>query len=155
MPGSEASARPPSTDGSCGTGRQPMTPMPQLAAASSRGGACGPLRVGVLREEAHRHGEVGAVVELVAEGLKVVLQQLERHLDGDAGAVTGSRVGRDGAAVGEVDDGLDGQLDDAPRALAADLGDEAGTAGVVLEVGVVEPRPRGIPALKSLRGVGG
>ena len=96
----------------------------------------------VLRQEAHRDRELLAVGELVAEARRVVAQQLERDLDRDARTVAGRRVRGDGAAVREVDDGLDGELDDAARALAADLGDEAGAAGVVILRGVVEPARR-------------
>ena len=61
-----------------------------------------------------------------------------RDLDEDAGAIAGFGIAAAGAAVGEVDQDLDAFDDDVVGFLALDVGDEADTAGVVLEARVVE-----------------
>src|SRR5687767_12208356 len=61
-----------------------------------------------------------------------------RDLNGDAGAVAGDRVRRDRTAVREVYDGLDRHLHDAVVTTTVDVGDEAGSASVVLERRVVQ-----------------
>jgi hypothetical protein len=65
--------------------------------------------------------------------------QRVRQLDQDAGAVAHQLVGTDGAAVVQVLQDLQGVLDDRMRLDAADVGDEADAAGVVLVGGGVQP----------------
>ena len=83
-------------------------------------------------------------------------EELVRDLGEDAGAVAGVRLGAGGAAVLEVLERGDGLLDDLVGLLPRHLRDEGDAAGVLLELGVVEPlgggdgRPHGHSRVVSL-----
>ena len=64
--------------------------------------------------------------------------ELVGDLDQDAGAVAHQLVGADRAAVVEVLEDLQALRDDAVRALALDVGDEADAAGIVFVGRVVQ-----------------
>ena len=61
-----------------------------------------------------------------------------RHLDQDAGAVAGVRIGSAGAAVFEVDEEVEGRADYRVRARALDVGDKADAARVMFFTGAIE-----------------
>jgi hypothetical protein len=61
-----------------------------------------------------------------------------RHLEQDAGAVAGIRIGAAGAAVFEVDQEIESRTDDGVRADTFDVGDKANAAGVVLVAWAVQ-----------------
>ena len=80
-------------------------------------------------------------------------QEPVRHLNQDAGAVAGVRLAAARAAVQQVDEDLQPLLDDAVRAAALDVDDEADAAGVVLVARIVQAD--GIrSALRALRAGG-
>ena len=65
-------------------------------------------------------------------------EELVRHLDEDACAVTRARVCTSGAAVAEVDQHLEALVDDFVGALALDAGHQTDPAGIVLHARVVQ-----------------
>ena len=71
----------------------------------------------------------------------LLLEELVRHLDQDAGAVAGQRIAAAGAAMHEVQEDLDALADDVVRRDALDVGDEADATRVVLELRIVESGP--------------
>ena len=60
------------------------------------------------------------------------------NLNEDAGAVAGFRVAAGRSAMGEVDEYLDPLADDLVALFAADVGDEAHAAGIVLIPRMIE-----------------
>ena len=68
----------------------------------------------------------------------VLRQQRVRNLDGEAGAVTGCRVRRNGTPMRETDERPYCQLDYPVARLAIDTGNEPRAAAVVLESWVIE-----------------
>ena len=98
------------------------------------------------RQEGHGDDQIVAVLERAIESRCVLFQQLEGDLDRESHAVARHGVGVDGAAMGEIADRPDRQRHDLVRARAVDVGDEADAAGVVRNLGVIEPRlSRGLP----------
>ena len=95
-------------------------------------------RVGVLRQEAHRHRIAAQRRQRQIVFLGPVAQQFVRHLDQAAGAVAYQWVGTDGAAMIEVDQDLQPASDDVVRLSALDVDDEAHTARVMLVAGIVQ-----------------
>ena len=77
------------------------------------------------------------------------------HLDEDAGAVAGVRLGTRCAAVVEVAQRSEGGVDDVAAGTTLDVDHEGHTAGVVLEARVVEPRRLGETAERHPCGRGG
>ena len=61
-----------------------------------------------------------------------------RHLNQDAGAVAGARVGADRAAVLEIEQDRERVLHELMRLLVLDVGDEADAARVLVERGIVQ-----------------
>ena len=61
-----------------------------------------------------------------------------RHLDGNAGAVAGQRVGADRATVREVAQNLQALLDNRMTRPALGMGNKADAAGVMLLLGGIE-----------------
>src|SRR3972149_1204506 len=106
--------------------------------ARGAGGPAAAALVLLLGQEHHADGVLAAVRQVDVERRALLVEELVRHLDEKAGAVAGARVGATGAAVAEVDEHLQPLGDDLVRALAADVGDEADAAGIVLLRGVVE-----------------
>ena len=115
---------------------------------------------GVRGEEAHTDAVVAGVGEVDAEAGGLGAEEGVGQLDEDAGAVAGEGVRAEGAAMLEVFEDFDGLLNDGVGALAAEVGDEANAAGVVLECGVVEAlrawglRPGGAGGGRAVAGGG-
>ena len=95
-------------------------------------------RVGVLRQEAHRHRVATERRQCQVVLLRPVAQQLVRHLDQAAGAVAHQRVGTDRAAMIQIDQDLQPASDDIVRLSALDVDDEAHAARVMLVAGIVQ-----------------
>ena len=68
----------------------------------------------------------------------LLLEECMRDLQQQACTVTGKGVGTYGTAVGEVDEDLQGILDNLVRFLCAEIRDETNAAGIVLIARVVE-----------------
>ena len=73
-----------------------------------------------------------------AQLLRLAGEEGMRDLHQDAGAVTGAWIGADGAAMLQVDQNGESILDDLVRLAALDIGNEADTAGILVERGIVE-----------------
>ena len=95
-------------------------------------------RLGVLRQEAHRHRVAAGRRQGQALAFGPVAQQAVRHLDQAAGAVAHQRVCPDRAPVVEIDQDLQPLGDDVVRFPALDIGDEADATGVVLVPRIIE-----------------
>ena len=70
-----------------------------------------------------------------------------RDLHQNAGAVTGARIGADGAAMFEVAENADRVGDDLMGLLALDVGDETDAAGILFQGEVVEAFCRRPPGM--------
>ncbi len=111
--------------------------------------AAGFLRIQADARQEHLADRQIVVGRAVADDLDVVLEELLRDLDMDAGAVAGLAVGVHGAAMPDRLQRLDALLDHRAARLAVDRGDEADAAGVMLilrVVGVGSGQRRGVGA---------
>ena len=99
----------------------------------------------VLRQEDHADAVLALLGQRDAQRVGVLPEEGVRDLELDAGAVAGVRVAALGAAVLQVDEHLDALLDDRVGAGAADVGDHADAAAVVLMGGGVQPALGGVP----------
>ncbi len=93
----------------------------------------------VAREEALADAVVARVGELDAAPPEHALEVSVRDVKQDAGAVARARVAARGAAVGEAAQDLDALLDYVVCGRTSDVCDEAKSAGIALERGVVHP----------------
>ena len=100
----------------------------------------------LLRHEQCADRVVAGLRQLEADLGGLALEERVRDLHQDAGAVTGARVGADGAAMFEVAEDVDRVVDDLMRLLAFDVGDEADAAGILFQAGVVKSLGRRTPA---------
>jgi hypothetical protein len=98
----------------------------------------------VLVERQERHAR-GVLADRGQVEVHDGAQEGVGHLRQDAGAVTGTRVGADRAAVLEVAQRLERELDDVVAGLAAERGDHRQAAGVLLERRVVHALLGGKP----------
>ena len=91
------------------------------------------------RGKDHADAVVARFGQFDAQRCADLAQECIRHLQEDAGAVAGIGFTAAGAAMVEVDQ--DGQrlLDDLVGLFPLDVGDEADAAGIVFELGIVEP----------------
>jgi len=105
----------------------------------------------LLRQEHDAHAVFAGGRQRDALLRHLLAEELVRDLREDARAVAHQRVGTDGAPVVEVAQDLETLLDDLVALLALDVGDEADTAGVVLELRPVQPRGVCVPQ----RNIGG
>ena len=98
--------------------------------------------VRILRQKGHPD----AVFALRRQGKVQIRYRLAKesvgHLHQDAGAVPGVRVRAGGAAMPQIDQHLQGFLDDGVRLGALDVSHHADAAGVVFLFGGVQPRLR-------------
>ena len=95
----------------------------------------------VARQEEHADGEVAVFRDDAdAERLEVGAEEVVGQLGQDPGAVARAGIGVDGPAVGQGLEGGEGVLEHPVCALAIGPGDEADTAGIVLEGRIVEGR---------------
>ena len=130
---------------SVGTVRQPRKTWPSVAVAREVDEA-GAVLAGLGQGDARRLGDFG--------------EKLMRHLDENAGAVTGVGFAAGGATVIEIREHLKGVGDDLVRFAALHIDDEADAAGVMLEGGVVKSlftgthRGRAV-VVEGIRGGGG
>ena len=100
-------------------------------------GAAGFLRrqVGARQEDHPDRGQIG--LGPVAGALDVLVEEVDRNLDMDAGTVAGLAVGVDRAAVPDGLQRVDRRADDTPAGLAVGGGDQPDAAGIGLELGPV------------------
>ncbi len=81
--------------------------------------------------------------DIVQTALQMAVNLTHRGACGcDATTGDGAGITTAGAAVGQVDGHLQGRLDDIVRLLPLDVADHADTAGVVFQLGIVEPPTR-------------
>ncbi len=100
-------------------------------------GAAALLRAEVgARQEDHADGEP-VLAHLVPRQRDRVVEEAQRQVDVEAGAVAGLAIGIDRAAMPHRLQRIDRRLDDAPRRNAVGGGDEAHAASVGLELGTV------------------
>ena len=92
----------------------------------------------VHRQEDHAHAVFAGLGQLNAQFAALARKESVRNLDQDAGAVAGLRVAARSAAMGQVDQNLDALADDLVAFFAADAGDQAHAAGIVLIAWMVE-----------------
>ncbi len=104
-----------------------------------------------LAREKDQAGAVGARRrQCEAQPLRLAPEEAVRHLQQDAGAVAGVRLAAARAAVLEVDEHLQGMLDDGVRGHPLQMRDEADATRVVLEAWIVEAmRPGSTVVLHS------
>ena len=128
--------------GSVGTGRQPSSVRPSSAMIRSANSLAAARTAVVGRQEGQPDG-VGLPVPRVGTDRQLEpggrTEQLVRHLDQDAGAVTDRRVGTGRAAMVEVDQRGHPVVHDGVAAPAFDVGHRGNAAGVTLELWVVQP----------------
>ncbi|MGY4431098.1 hypothetical protein ACVWWO_003575 [Bradyrhizobium sp. F1.13.1] len=93
---------------------------------------------GVARHEQRADGVFAGIGQREAEFLRLAAEESMRDLHQNAGAVTGARVGADGAAVLEVAQDAERVRDDLVRLLAPDVGDEADAAGILFQARIVQ-----------------
>jgi len=72
------------------------------------------------------------------EALALALEEPMRDLEQDAGAVACFRIGAGGGAMAEAAEHLERLLDDLPRLVTANVGDEPYAARVADRIGVME-----------------
>ena len=94
------------------------------------------------RQEDHADAVLAGCGQREAELRAFAREELVRDLDQDAGAVAGFRIAAAGAAMRQVDEDLNALLDDVVAFVAADVGDEADAAGIVLMRRIVKPLRR-------------
>ncbi|MGY4598834.1 hypothetical protein ACVWXL_006580 [Bradyrhizobium sp. GM22.5] len=92
----------------------------------------------VARHEQRADGVFARIGQHEAELLRLAAEESMRDLHQNAGAVTGARVGADGAAVLEVTEDAERVRDDLVRLLALDVGDEADAAGIFFQARIVQ-----------------
>ena len=96
---------------------------------------------GVLREEEHRHGVVALIRQDVPAALRLLAEEMVRHLEEDARAVARGALEPRSAAVLEVYEHRERVVEDLVAARAVDVGERADAAGVVLELRSIEGAP--------------
>ncbi|MGY4355777.1 hypothetical protein ACVW0J_002270 [Bradyrhizobium sp. i1.7.7] len=97
---------------------------------------------GVARHEQRADGVFARSRQREAELPGLAAEEGVRDLHQDAGAVTGARVGADGAAMLEVAEDAERVRDDLVGLLALDVGDEADAAGILLQARIVQTYSR-------------
>src|SRR5262249_33650520 len=90
------------------------------------------------RQEGHADGILTRLRQSDAQQPAFTRKEFVRNLYEHAGAVAGFRITAAGAAMGEVDKDLNSLLDDLMGLLAANAGDEAHAASIVLEARIVK-----------------
>jgi hypothetical protein len=93
--------------------------------------------VAIAGQEDQPHAVAAGLGQIDVSGLTRALEELVRHLQQDAGAVTGERIATARAAVHQVEQNIDALLDDIVRGLSLDVRNETDAAGVVLMARVV------------------
>jgi hypothetical protein len=99
-------------------------------------------RGGIGRQEHLADAVAAAPRHVEAQPQALGLEEPVRELQRDAGAVAGVGIGAARAAVGQPVEHPQRVLDDAPRLLTLDVGDEADATRVVLGRRIVETEPR-------------
>src|SRR6185312_8179983 len=94
--------------------------------------------LGETRQEYHADGIFAGRRQLLAGLLGLFLEHLVRNLDEDARAVARQRVGRHGAAMGEVAEDAQTIGHDLVALAVLDVGDEADAAGVMLVAPIIK-----------------
>ena len=141
-------AQPASSVGTC---RQPSTCRPS-SSHDAREERLHLIPFGlVLRQE----NQTGAVLALPwqLESKPLRAKERVRHLQQDAGAVTGVGLAAAGAAMLEIDQQLQPLLDDGVRAASFEVDDEADAARIALEAGVVKTLRLGQLGVLMHRGI--
>ncbi|MGY4466834.1 hypothetical protein ACVWWK_002516 [Bradyrhizobium sp. LB9.1b] len=93
---------------------------------------------GVARHEQRADGVFARIGQREAQLLRLTSEEGVRDLHQNAGAVTGARIGADGAAVLEVAEDAECVRDDLVGLLALDVGDEADAAGILFQARIVQ-----------------
>ena len=106
-------------------------------AAVNQGAALGLGRRG-RRQEHHPHAVAAWLRQSYAMGGTLLLKELMRQLNQDAGPVAGFRVAAAGPPVTQVDQGFQTLGDDLVGLAAPDVGDHAHPAAVVFQLGGVK-----------------
>ena len=138
MNGSEARAVPPSVTLLVGIVRQPRTGWPSSAAMSAKIFSHSARCAGVLRQEDHADAVLAGARQGHAPFARHQLQEFVRRLDEDARAVAGIGLAAARAAMVQVQQHLQGLLDDGVGLPAFDVGHESHPAGLVLELRIVQ-----------------
>ena len=94
----------------------------------------------VVRQKDEADAEVLVLIKMVAQAARFLAEDFVGKLREQARAVAGFGVGVERAAMPQVAERLDAVLEDPVGAFAADVGDEADPAGIVLERGLIKRR---------------
>jgi hypothetical protein len=91
----------------------------------------------VLRHEEHPHTKISAIIDSLRQAGHLIGKETGRKLNQDTGAVAGLCVSGNRAAVRQIAHRPDCLLDNLVPFFTGDARHEAGSAGIVLEAGVI------------------